>query len=355
MPGGCRVAIVLLVLAVAGIRTPAAAAPPDDRLIVPGDRIGHLRLAGTLAEIEALHGAGVAEGKPESFQTKTYAWAPLGLRVGVDEVSRNVLWIVVSGENTDAWRGFATAEDIGLGTPGERLIVRMPWIDRILSDGRGKRFFNFDDLGIRFVVAGRGARAGGIAEIRIAWAPRQVGDLLIVPGERISAVRVGATLAEARAVLGGGFQQWRPWLRRPERTLYGWWHLGLSLLEEGGRVVEVRASRVSAEMKTPPRYTTLSGLGPGSTLEDVRRGFGAPPKVDGRAVDLWTDPWAGIAFSFSFEGKRVGDVRVFARRGPLGLSPPIAGALATALAVVFVFALYVILPRRRRWSPRPVR
>src|SRR5437867_2649595 len=86
-----------------------------DTLVVPGERIGSLRLAAKLDDISAMFGAGAAGGQYPLWPGSILrTWDDVGLWVVADRVTHNILWISVDS-SSERWFRYATREGIGLG------------------------------------------------------------------------------------------------------------------------------------------------------------------------------------------------------------------------------------------------
>jgi hypothetical protein len=104
-------------------------ATPSDHKIIPGDRIGPLRLAGTIDEIEALVGQSpwkVPWHRPSSV---LQMWEIMGLSVAYDTPTGNILDISIGntrfGPWPDYWASYRTPEGVSLGTRKRELFALM--------------------------------------------------------------------------------------------------------------------------------------------------------------------------------------------------------------------------------------
>ncbi len=132
----------------------AGVAARSDRAIVPGERIGPLRLAGTIADIEKLFGPGnVREGSPH-FVLLT--WESSGLWVEFDPVTGNVVWISVNMGEEYPWSGHATPEGVQLGMSQLDLVAVLGPPERTVTGG-GSTSLHYD----RRDVDGRRCRSSG--------------------------------------------------------------------------------------------------------------------------------------------------------------------------------------------------
>lgn len=140
-----------------------------DRLIVPGERIGQLRLGGKLEEVVGVLGQGVPRGQGFQAATTTYAWDPVGLWLIADDAAGAILWISVEGgPSTDphAWVELSTPEGLRLGATEQEVLAAMGKPQRTVSDGFAKSLY-FDEQGIRFTLPLKGPLAGRVAALRV--------------------------------------------------------------------------------------------------------------------------------------------------------------------------------------------
>jgi len=136
-----------------------------DRSIVPGERIGRLRLGGKLEEIISVLGKAVPRGPGIRKGTTTYTWDPIGLWLIADNAAGDIIWISVEvGENP--WGGLATREGLRLGSTEEQVLAAMGKPARTVSDGFAKSLY-FDQQGIRFTLPITGPMAGKVAALRV--------------------------------------------------------------------------------------------------------------------------------------------------------------------------------------------
>lgn len=136
-----------------------------DRLIVPGERIGGLRLERKLDEVTKIIGAGLPRGAGVREGTTAHTWDPIGLWLIADNATGNILWISVeTGENP--WRELATREGLRLGSSEEEVVAAMGKPARIVSDDFARSLY-FDQQGIRFTFPTRGRMAGKVAALRV--------------------------------------------------------------------------------------------------------------------------------------------------------------------------------------------
>lgn len=306
--------LVVAIAAVIGISVTACASPTpsalgtvpaqgmaarSDQAIVPGERIGPLRLAGTIADIEKLFGPGtVFKESPDSVVIR---WYSSGLWVEFDPVTGNVVWISVNMNESYPWSEHATAEGVQLGMPQLDLVAVLGPPERTVTDG-GSTSFYYDRRGIRFTLCNAVPLAARVCSLRIVWPSVAKGDTRIVPGQRISSVELGAKAAELLPRLGGGYHMVKV---KPGGHSYYWRHLGLGFQEEAGRVILVQVSKLyphDAPGLIP--YGTLEGVQRGSTASQVRGVYGEPTEIVTRGElrgHTWVYRSQGIGFQFDDE------------------------------------------------------
>jgi hypothetical protein len=278
------------------------AAPKDDRLIVPGERIGPLRLDAKVGEIVKLLGPGTL--KPGGWRfSKMQTWDAMGVWVDFDPGTGNVLWIGTEASGSSPWAEYSTAEGIRIGAKRDDVLTAMGAPERTVAAG-GLTSFYYDSRGLRLTLADTGPHAGTVGEIRVVWPSVPRGDTLIVPNKRISTLGVGMPIDRALTQLGGGYHRGES---APGFHVYYWPHLALSAVEKGGHVISLRAARDKPADALGVRYATADNLGEGSAVADVRRTFGEPQRTqpgsgkDG--LNSWIyDAW-GIAFALDHEQK----------------------------------------------------
>jgi len=257
---------------------PGVSAPTtslSDRLIVPGERVGPVRLAGKVDEVVALFGRGTARGLGLWDWSVLHTWDAMGVWVVSDTGTGNVLWISIDTSGSDPWREHATSEGVRLGTHERDVISAMGTPERTFTEGGAKSLY-YDRRGIRFTLPDRGPSAGQVGALRIVWPSVPRDDMLIVPGKRISSTEVQTPIAQVLATLDGGYH-------REEASgtsrIYYWAHLGLSVEEREGRVFSIRAIRDRPGDAAGLRYATVEGLGDGSTGDEIKRVYGDPGEI----------------------------------------------------------------------------
>ena len=277
-------------------------APKADQLIVPGERIGPLRLDAKVGEIVKLLGPGTL--KPGGWRfSKMQTWDAIGVWIDFDPGTGNVLWIGTEASGSSPWAEYSTPEGIRIGAKRDDVPAAMGSPERIVSAG-GLTSFYYDSRGLRLTLADTGPHAGTVGEIRVVWPSVPRGDTLIVPNKRISTLEVGMPIDRALTQLGGGYHRGES---APGFHLYYWPHLALSMVETGGYVNSLRAGRDKPADALGIRYATADNLGEGSAVAEVKRTFGEPQRTQlgsgKEGLDSWIyDSW-GIAFALDHEQK----------------------------------------------------
>lgn len=283
----------------------ATAQVPDDKLIVPGERIGSLRLAGKLTDLTAAHGQGT-RGAGLWQGTVGISWPSAGLSAAVDERSGSVFLVSIQATPENAWSGVATSDGIGLESTHEKLVGALGQPTRT-DDGLDVTFFGrsgggvmtaiprslyYLDKGISF-----GMHAPGIIKHISVWRPfRAPGDTLVVPGDRISGVRIGMTKAEAIGLLGDAFVEPRP------GAFHYWPHTGHYVDFDGDRVAQLQVTTSALAEWSRVRYATAQGLGFKSTPDQVRRTLGAPQGQERQGrYEFWVYRALGVGFVFDHQ------------------------------------------------------
>lgn len=288
-------------------------APPADHLIVPGQRIGPLLLKGSIEDIMALFGPGIEKG-PTSWPGEgavLHVWDAAGVWVISDKASGNLLWISIEPNSFARWDTYATTDGLRIGVGESEVVAALGQPERSLDEG-GMRSLYYDRLGIRFILGAEGIYAGKVGGIRIVWPSIEHGDMRIVPRERISAISVGEAMDKVLPALGGGYLR----TRNPRGDgVYYWPHLGLSLVEHGGRVDAVWSGTNFPDDAANLRYETVDGIGRGGTAAEITRAFGGPDQVRParrfiKATHWWIYPRRGIAFALD-DDQRIRIVDVF--------------------------------------------
>jgi hypothetical protein len=284
-----------------------------DHLIVPGERIGPLRLAGKIGDIEKLLGRGTDRG-PSRWPGQgavLRTWDEAGVWAISDQATGNIVWISVEETASARWEGYETDGGIRLGITQSQVTLVLGEPERTVDDG-GERSLYYDQRGIRVTLIEKGVRSGKVGAIRIVWPSMAHGDLLIVPGQRISVVSIGEPVAQALTALGGGYLGGSN--AQGDHSYY-WPHLGLSLVEHGGRIATVRSATNFPTDAAALDYRTSDGVGRGHAAAEITRAFGDPEQTRpesrfAKVTHWWVYPSRGIAFALDDE-QRVRIIDVF--------------------------------------------
>jgi len=140
-----------------------------DRLIVPGERIGQVRLGDELEEVFRALGKGASRGQGFREGTTTYTWDSIGLWLIADDITAEIIWISVEGgspASPNSWVQLSTREGLRLGSAEEEVLAAMGKPSRAVSDGFARSFY-FDQQGIRFTLPTTGPLAGKVAALRV--------------------------------------------------------------------------------------------------------------------------------------------------------------------------------------------
>ena len=275
-----------------------------DLLIVPGERIGGLRLAGSLSDIISILGDSTGQrSQPSIYEYTTYyGWKLSGVTVVADDATGQILRIEVLADSSYGWATVATRERVGIGATKAQLTAALGEPTWEFRDGTGESIY-FDRLGIRFFMATTGHETGRAVAVRVVWPHVMVGDGLIVPGERISSVTLRMTPDEIVRTLGGGNTKYQKF----GIADYTWPHRGLRVLVIGQRVQAIRVISSRNLEGAGVKYATADGVAIGSSDAHVLQVWGEPFRrrkeehtFQGRAhtFELWSYPSKGIALGF---------------------------------------------------------
>jgi hypothetical protein len=289
-----------------------AATTPSDHKIIPGERVGPIRLAASIDEVGSILGPNSWREAPWCWPGSMMRyWVDMGFSVVRDTETGNIVEISVkrdgAGPWPDYWATYRTPEGVCLGSKKRDVISLMGTPERTVSGGGAKSLY-YDRRGIRFTILGRWPFARKVGAMRIVWPSVPRGDTLVVPGSRISSIEVGMAIDAVLAALGGGYLKGKS----SASFVYYWPHLGLSLVEQSGRAISVRAgSAVSADAPSL-LYATTEGLSFGSKASDIRRVYGDSAET-GTALGWlwWTYRSEGIAFALDKRSSRVRLLDVF--------------------------------------------
>ena len=308
-------AVLLSAALLVAPRTPLAHAQiADDKLIVPGERVGLQRLAARLTDIEAVHGKGTRRGLALWGGSSHYDWRALGLAVMADDTTGNLLLIWIANGESSAWRDYATADGLKLGSAEEQILMAMGPPTRKV-EGAGIRSLYFLPQGIIYRLMPSSTETGHVVRVEIMWKISAPGDLRIVPGQRVSAVPLGMPAQQALSMLGGGFIQAQ---EPPDVLHYHWPHYGFFITIRAGRVVQIQTGWDEWLEDAGIRYSTLEGIGFNSVREHVQGIFGEPEERTTRGiVEWWGYPSRGVAVGFGLRPPKAGvvvNLAVFNRR-----------------------------------------
>jgi hypothetical protein len=266
----------------------------SDHVIVPGERIGPVRLSANIDKLAKLLGPGRPRGRGLWPGSELRTWDRIGLWAVFDRVTGNLLWISIDTSGRNPLIDYATADGIRLGTSEKELVATMGPAERTAANS-GVRGLYYDSRGIRFTLFADGPQRGRVGALRIVWASVPHGDEIIVPGERISAVHVGAAIESVTTALSGGYLKKKV---ASASFVYYWPHLGLSVVEQSGHVISVRAGALIPTEEPTLLYATEEGLARGSPASQVVRIFEEPPGIRRSRFggEWWTYHRRGIAF-----------------------------------------------------------
>lgn len=273
----------------------------SDSLIVPGERIGAVRLAAHIDELTELLGPGASRGRGLWPGSELRKWDKFGLWAVVDRVTGNVLWISIDKSGRSPFTHYATAEGIRLGTAEKELLAIMGPPEHTVADSE-VHSLDYDSRGIRFTLYNNGPQKGSVGGLRIVWASVPRGDTVIEPGLRISGVSIGTSTENVKMILGGGYLRSESPGTLP---VYYWPHLGLSLVEQSGRVISVRAGSLVPTDDPSVTYATAEALTRTSSGSQVVSVFGKPRETHESPFggNWWVYRHAGIAFELDKEQK----------------------------------------------------
>jgi Tfp pilus assembly protein PilF len=281
----------------------------SDRLIIPGERIGSLRLAGTIDDIIKNLGPGRDDPYARWGFAKSLAWDAMGVHVEFSPSTRNVLLISthigalhpwLPEFNRSPWAEYFTSGGIGLGSTRENVVSSMGSPERTVTSG-GVTSLYYDRRGIRLTLDDTGLRRGKVGLIRIIWPSVPRGDSLIVPGGRISNIEVGMAVGKALSLLGGGYH--KDTVSHASHYYY-WPHLGLSLGEFWGYVNSVGASRDNPSDASGIHYATADKIGLGDSMWHVEQIFGEPSRTQ-ITGDRKFSTYNSRGISFMFDNARI--------------------------------------------------
>jgi hypothetical protein len=287
-----------------GCESAPAAPTPSDHKIIPGDRIGPIRLGGTIDEVVTLIGPSPQKVPWYWPGSLLQTWIIMGISVVYDTGTGNILEISIGntrfGPWPDYWASYLTPEGVCLGTKRRTVVSRMGNPERTIAGGGAKGLY-YDRRGIRFTLLGTWPFTQKVGAIRVVWPSVPHGDTLIVPGKRISSIEVGMPIDEVLTALGGGYHRGKS---SPGFHVYYWPHLGLSLVERSGGTISVRAGAEVAADAAGLRYAAADGIGLGTTAAEVTRVYGEPDETGhDRGWHWWTFRSQGISFALDDQSR----------------------------------------------------
>jgi hypothetical protein len=159
-----RAAILLLLMVVALAAPVISQTPDDDKLIVPGDRIGKWTLKMTLDELEKMNGPAF-DTRVQFFDFRGeaffYVWPSLDFGVSAYK-ARRVEWFVAGFGGSVPWK---TEKGIGLQNSTRAEILKAYGEPTVETVPRlGQKNMIYDAIGIDFQVYDSG---GAIREMRV--------------------------------------------------------------------------------------------------------------------------------------------------------------------------------------------
>ena len=281
-----------------------------DRLIVPGERIGNVRLSATLSHIASNLGEASNREPGGPWPGSTYyGWEREGLAVVAANDTGTILWISVEAGRPARWERAATREGVGIGATAQQVTAALGTPSREFMDHNGKSIY-FDQRGVRFFLATTGPQAGRVAGVRVVWPHTTLGDGVIVPGERIGSLEFGVSLDNALTMVGGGATTHQA----GGATIYTWLHRGIRITAKNDQIFAVGVLSTPFLEGAGVKYATAEGLRIGNTEADVVAALGAPPARNTDGSAQWLIYRAkGIAFGVDRQS-RVGVIEIIPRQ-----------------------------------------
>lgn len=216
----------------------------EEKFVVPGERIGTLRLASRLADVEATYGRGAPRGRGLWDLSTAFTWDAVGLQIMADTASGNILWMSVCACGSNPWAEHATVDGLRFGVAEKQVRSAMGAPTSESGDVMGKAL-HYPGRGIAFVVDLQGPQAGKVSGFYIYWKHRSPGDTAVVPGRRISVVNVGTPLSVVQSVLGNaGFIH----VHQANFEVYHWPHFALATFVQEAASSRSTRSLMSAMM-----------------------------------------------------------------------------------------------------------
>jgi hypothetical protein len=141
-----------------------------DRLIVPGERIGKLRIGSKLAEYTQIIGIGIPYQQMMRKGTTTYTWDPIGLWLIIDDKTGEIIWISVEAGLSTRWEELTTQEGLRIGLTEEEVLKIMGPTPKTVSDYNATSQY-FNKQGIALTYANKGQLKGKVGSLRVFRSP----------------------------------------------------------------------------------------------------------------------------------------------------------------------------------------
>lgn len=281
-------------------------------VIVPGQRIGQLQLAGKLADVRKVVGQETRQDRGAVRGTTLYVWEQLGLEVTVDDITGNVLEeFVGTPQGANPWAEYRTPEGLGFGSTDLDITQILGAPSRISDTSpRSWRFIAYYPRGITFLMPTSGSAAGRTFAVGIYWPRVQPsGDTRVISGVRISSIELGMSLDKVIATLGGGY------IQSAQYAEYFWPQSGLGV-HVTGVVDAIRATWDQELEDAGVRYATENELKWKSTVQQLKTVLGEPSQRSRTGfVETWIYSPRGIAFAVDVPSETVLSISVFRCQG----------------------------------------
>jgi len=151
-------------------------AQPSDHIIIPGERIGTLRLSGKISDIQNAFGLPTKTSDGPWRFSKTAWWR--GNYVEFDPATGNVFLIGIDG-SASPWADYSITNGIRFGSTRDDVVSAFGSPERTVT-AAGSTSFYYDKRGVRFTLSDIGPKAGRVGEIRIVWPTVPHGDNHII-------------------------------------------------------------------------------------------------------------------------------------------------------------------------------
>ena len=130
-----------------------------DGVIIPGERIGQLRIGGNIHDFTKILGKVAAQGPGSLYQNSTlYSWPAIGLSLIADNKTGALLWVSVATGPASPWGEVTTREGLRLGSAEQDVLSAMRVPPRTFADNYGKSFY-YEDKGVMFTLLNTGRLA----------------------------------------------------------------------------------------------------------------------------------------------------------------------------------------------------